>query len=295
MLSSTFIDERGGFPLDDRRVRLLCPAWPPALDAVRAMVRRFVNDWDFDGVYVDSTGLTAVPPCYNPAHKHRTPLESFRSIPRLYESIDATLRTLKPDPFLEVCICAMPHSPYNMPYYPIANASDPVNPEQMRRRIKVEKALRGPTFCVGDCYQVPLQAWRGSSVPESFESAFGTGAQLTTFYAELTDEQRASWTRWFLLYRELGLSSGEYVNLYDIAFDKPEVHVVRKAGQTYYGMFAAYWPRNRRIELRGLDPAKTYELYDYANKRNLGRVPGKGASVSVSFKDSLLLRARPVE
>ena len=72
--------------------------------------------------------------------------------------------------------------------------------------MKVEKAIRGGTFPVGDCYQVPIQEWTGYSVPESFESAMGTGAQMTTFYRELDDAPAALWQRWFREYRELDLS-----------------------------------------------------------------------------------------
>jgi alpha-galactosidase len=285
-------DERGGNPRDDRKVYLLCPAYEPALKQIEAAATRFVADYGYDGVYVDSVGLTAVPPCYNPAHHHASPLDSFQSMPRVFERIDKTLHRLKPDPWFEVCICAMPHSPYNMPWYHIANASDPVTTAQVRQRIKVEKAIRGPEFCVGDCYQVPLDQWKGSSVPESFESAMGTGAQLTTFYAKLDDSQRAKWERWFRLYRELDLARGEYLNLYDIAFDKPEVHVVRKGGDLYYGVFADVWPANRPIQLRGLDKGREYEVVEYATGRALGRVSGARPSIRHAFKDSLLLRVR---
>jgi len=41
------------------------------------------------------------------------------------------------------------------------------------------------------------QEWTGSSVPESFESAVGTGAQLTTFYTALDERQRALWADGF--------------------------------------------------------------------------------------------------
>jgi alpha-galactosidase len=244
---------------------------------------------------VDSVGLTAVPPCFNPAHHHASPLDSFQSMPKVFELINRTLRRLRSDPWFEVCICAMPHSPYNMPWYFIANASDPVNTAQTRRRIKVEKAIRGPEFCVGECYQVPLQEWKGSSVPESFESTLGTGAQLTTFFAKLTDRQRPVWERWFQLYRELGLSSAEYLNLYDIAFDKPEVHAVRKGDELFYGIFADVWPISRPIELRGLNKQTTYDVHDYGNQRSLGTISGARPRVTVSFKDSLLVRASPVK
>ncbi len=287
--------ESGEYIVDDRKVHQLCPAYEPARRHIRDLLRRFILDYGFDGVYIDSVGLTAVPPCFNPAHGHASPLDSFRSLPLVYKDIHDDLHKMKPDPYLEVCICAMPHSPYNMPYYPIANTSDPVNNEQVRRRIKLEKAIRGPRFCVGDCYQVPMDEWHGASVPESFESAMGTGAQLTTYYADLTDEQRTKWQRWFRLYNELGLASADYLNLYDIAFDKPEVHIVRKGRDMYYGIFAGLWPATRRIELRGLEKETTYEAYDYANRKRLGTITGDRPYLNVSFKDNLLVRLSPTK
>jgi alpha-galactosidase len=140
---------------------------------------------------------------------------------------------------------------------------------------------------------VPLDEWLGSSVPQSFESALGTGAQLTTFYADLDPDQLALWRRWFREYRELDLARAEYVNLYDLAFDRPEVHVVRKGDTLYYGIFAEVWPRNRSIELRGLVRGTDYEVYDYANRTVLGRVNGSKPFLRAAFKESLLLRVRP--
>jgi alpha-galactosidase len=286
-------DESGRYPLDPSDLYQLCPAYEPALRHIDGILRKALKDWGFDGVYSDFQGLSAVPACFNKQHHHRTPLDSFESTPKLFEMINNTLHELKKDPYNEVCICSFPHSPYNMPYYDIANASDPVNTFQVRSRIKVEKAIRGGTAAVGDCYQVPLDEWRGSSVPESFESAIGTGAQLTTFYADLDARQRDEWTRWFHEYRQLGLASAEYLNLYDLAFDKPEVHVVRKGKEMYYGIYADVWSRGRRIELRGLDKGTTYDVYDYGNRRPLGTVQGAKPYLSISFKDALLLRVTP--
>ncbi len=208
--------------------------------------------------------------------------------------IDRTLHELKKDPIHEVCICSLPHSPYNMPFYDTANASDPVNTWQVRSRIKMEKAIRGGIFAVGDCYQIPINEWSGFSVPESFESAVGTGAQVTTFYTRLDEHQKALWNRWFHESRELGLSQAEYVNLYDLAFDLPEIHVIQKGGELYYGIFADVWSRAKRIELRGLERDSTYELYDYVNRRSLGTLNGREPYLNIAFKESLLLRVRKV-
>lgn len=286
--------EDGSYPLDIDGYYQLCPAYEPALNRVRELVLRTVKDWGFDGLYSDFQGLSAVPACFNPAHHHQSPLDSFQAVPRVFETISKTLHEVKKDPYNEVCICSLPHSPYNMPFYDIANASDPLTPWQVRSRIKVEKAIRGGTFAVGDCYQVPINEWYGSSVPESFESAIGTGGQLTTFYVNLDDRQKALWNRWFHEYPELGLSHSQYVNLYDLAFDKPEGHAVSKGSEMYYGFFADYWPRTTAIELRGLDHAQTYEVYDYGNRRMLGQIKGSAPRINVGFKDNLLLRVRPV-
>lgn len=286
--------EDGSYPLDVDGYYQLCPAYEPALSRVRELVLRTVKDWGFDGLYSDFQGLSAVPACFNPAHHHQSPLDSFQAVPRVFETISKTLHEVKKDPYNEVCICSLPHSPYNMPFYDIANASDPLTPWQVRSRIKVEKAIRGGTFAVGDCYQVPINEWYGSSVPESFESSIGTGGQLTTFYVNLDERQKALWNRWFHEYPELGLSHSQYVNLYDLAFDKPEGHVVRKGSDMYYGFFADYWPRTTAIELRGLDPAQAYEVYDYGNRRRLGQIKGSAPRINVGFKDNLLLRVRPV-
>ena len=55
---------------------------------------------------------------------------------------------------------------------------------------------------------------------------------------------------------------------------------LRKGRDLYYGIFADVWPRDKfKIELRGLDKNRTYEVYDYANRRSLGALV-KGRSRS---------------
>ena len=287
-------DENGNYPLDVSGLHQFCPANAASMDYIRGVLTRVLSTYGFDGVYTDFQGLSGVPACFNKAHHHQSPLDSFRSVPKLFEMINTTLHQLKKNADHEVCICSLPHSPYNMPFYDIANASDPVSTWMVRSRVKAEKAIRGGTFAVGDCYQIPMQEWDGYSVPESFETAIGTGAQLTTFYTQLDERQRALWNRWFHEYRDLGLASAEYVNLYDLAFDAPEVHVVRKGKAMYYGIYADAWARNKRIELRGLDKGVTYEVYDYANRKPLGEVKGAEPYLQIGFKNSLLLRVRPV-
>jgi len=285
----------GSRPACSRGLYYLCPAHPETAAYLAAMTEKFLADWDFDTLYIDTTGLSAAPPCFNAAHNHNSPLDSFREQSMIFKEIYQTARRLKPGCPVEMCICSLPHDPFKMPFYNVANASDPTDLYQMRRRIKLEKAFRGPGFCVGDCYQIPMDEWEGWSVPDSFESAFGTGAQLTTLYEDLNPAQRERWRRWFRLYERMGLSSGEYLNLYDIAFDKPETHVVRKNGNLYFGFFAETWSRVEPLKLRGLEPGKTYRVRDYADELDLGTVPGDNPEINRAFKGHLLLEVSPLD
>ncbi len=212
----------------------------------------------------------------------------------IFKIVYETLQNYNKNALQEVCICAASHSPYNMPYYQISSASDPVSNFQARSRIKVEKAIHGSTFCVGDCYQVPKDEWAGYSVNQSFESAMGTGAQVSTFYSDLNPGQFQEWKKWIRKYRELELSSAEYVNLYDMAFDKPEIHVVKNGDNLFYGIFADSVSQTESIQLRGLDKEIEYSAYDYANDKQLGLVNGNNPVIHIDFKEDLLLHLTPL-
>jgi alpha-galactosidase len=65
------------------------------------------------------------------------------------------------------------------------------------------------------------------------------------------------------------LSRGEYLgDLYDIGFDRPESHAIRKDGQMYYAIYALHW--NGTVELRGLE-SRDYHVVDYVNHKDFGR------------------------
>ena len=47
--------------------------------------------------------------------------------------------------------------------------------------------------------------------------------------------------KWLQIYKEKMLSRGEYLGeLYDIGFDRPEAHVIRKDSEMYYAFFARH-------------------------------------------------------
>jgi alpha-galactosidase len=97
--------------------------------------------------------------------------------------------------------------------------------------------------------------------------------------------------KWVKIYQDKMLSRGEYDGtLYDIGFDRPEAHVVRKDNKVYYGFFADSF--DDTLELRGLE-TRAYEIIDYVNDRKLGEVKGPTAQIKTQFDGYLLLEAVP--
>ena len=78
--------------------------------------------------------------------------------------------------------------------------------------------------------------------------------------------------------------------MYDIGFDRPEAHAIRKAGEMYYAFYAPQF--QGKVELRGLEH-RTYRVHDYELDRDLGTVRGPTGSVDVQFTSHLLLEAKP--
>ena len=108
---------------------------------------------------------------------------------------------------------------------------------------------------------------------------------------DLTPEKEEIWKKWIGLYKEKMLSRGEYLGgLYDLGFDRPEAHAIRKPEGMYYAFYAPEY--KGRIELRGLD-RRAYTVRDYENGRDLGVVRGPAGALDVQFSKHLLLEAKP--
>jgi alpha-galactosidase len=137
---------------------------------------------------------------------------------------------------------------------------------------------------------------------DDFASTVGVGGVVGTNFTwpvgsakrgklELTPQKEKIWEKWVALYKEKMLSRGEYLGtLYDIGFDKPEAHAIRKGSTLYYAFFAPRW--QGQLELRGLKE-QSYRILDYENGKDLGRVNGPAAVISVEFQKHFLLLARP--
>jgi len=274
----------------------LCPANRTVVEYHNALVRKILVDWGFDGLKLDGQHMNAVPPCYNPAHHHKRPEDSVEALPDFFREIYETARSVKPDALVEFCPCGTAYSFFTMPHFNMSVASDPESSFQVRSKGKTLKALMGdniPYF--GDHVEL-------SDGAADFASTVGVGGVVGTQFVlpelvkkhtkfDLTPGHRKIFDKWIGIYKEKMLSRGEYLgDLYDIGFDRPETHAIRKGGEMYYAFFARHW--SGPIELRGLQN-RTYHIVDYVNNKDLGSVRGPQATIPAQFDKHLLVEAQP--
>ena len=88
----------------------LCPAYEEVVENAKALVRKFMIDWDFDGLKIDGQHLNGVPPCYNRDHNHEYPEESVEQLPAYLKAIYDQALAIKPDAVIEICPCGCAYS-----------------------------------------------------------------------------------------------------------------------------------------------------------------------------------------
>lgn len=274
----------------------LCPADADAVAVQRKFVDKIIGEWGFDGLKLDGQYMNAVPACYNPAHHHAKPEDSIEQLPQLFKAIYDETQKLKPGALVEFCPCGTAYSFYTMPYYNMSVASDPSSSWQVRTKGKALKALLGdgvPYF--GDHVELSDNA-------TDFASTVGVGGVVGSQFTlpavasratqfDLTPARRKIFEKWVGLYKEKMLSEGTYEGtLYDIGFDRPEAHAIKKGDTMYYSFFATQF--NGKVELRGLED-REYKVIDYENNKALGTVHGPTARVDAAFARHLMLEADP--
>jgi alpha-galactosidase len=323
------LDKNGKPARMTRNLATLCPAVPEVQAYYKQLTERFIRDWGFDGHKLDN--IYSTPPCYNPKHHHKSPLDSVYAMGDVYKIIFETTRALKPDSITQSCPCGTPPSLAWFRYMDQAVTADPVGSVQVRRRMKMYKALLGPRAAIyGD--HVELTRIRGTGDNEldlgnDFASTLGTGGVLGTKFTwpdygpkyktvYLNPAKEAHWKKWLALYNQKMLSKGTFRNLYTYGYDVPEGYAIEKDGSMFYAFFApeaagtdeaagtkakspaaspSHLPTwSGQLQLRGLDPQKTYRLTDYVNNKDYGLVTGPVATIPVQFQQNLLLQATPI-
>jgi alpha-galactosidase len=274
----------------------LCPAYKPVQENAKALVTKMFRDWDYDGLKLDGQHLNGAPPCYNPAHQHTRPEESVEAVPAFFQVIYDTALSFKADGLVELCPCGTAYSFFTLPYLNMAVASDPESSWQIRTKGKTLKALMGDSVAYfGDHVEL-------SDGHEDFASTMGVGGVVGSEFtwpvapsnnkrSELTPEREKIWKHWLEIYRQKMLSRGEYLGgLYDIGFDRPEAHAIRKDSAMFYAFYAPQW--EGEVELRDLEE-RTYRVTDYVHGTDLGTVQGPVARIAAKFEQALLLEATP--
>ena len=279
-----------------------CPAYQPTIDFYVALVKKAIGDWGFEGLKLDGQHLNAVAPCYNPAHKHAHPTDSFEKLGAFWDAIHRAAREANPQAVVELCPCGTAFAFHNVTATDQYPSSDPLSSWQVRHKGKSVKALfgHGGSYA-GDHVEL-------SDGGNDFASSVGVGAVISTKFTwprdtdnpvlpmppggfVLTPEKEALWSKWVRLYKQHMLPKGEYLGtLYDIGFDKPETHAIAKDGALYYTFYADDW--NGPLQLRGLGKGR-YRVRDLFNEVDLGQVDAANNTLQASFKRFLFVQAVP--
>lgn len=328
-------DQQGKLVPIARDLACLCPAYPPARNYMVQLARHMIADWKADGFYMDV--IFTVPPCYNPAHHHKSPYDSVRQLADLFQDFGKVLEQYDPQGMLMICPCGTTLNHCLLPTTNEPATADPVGSEQIRWRVKMYKALMGPTAPV---FADRVESTRLETIDSvkaetgrDFASCMGTGGVIGTIFVWpkidklpgdlefrdelkgmqarlLTPDKDVLWKKWFDLYRRKMISSGEFLDLYTVGFDDPEGYAIRKDQKMYYAFFTPVdrpWGLDKppdlpplkdhvwegRLELRGLDKSKEYDVVDYEYGKSLGSIKGSNPYLNTRFTNHLVLEVTP--
>jgi alpha-galactosidase len=296
------LDEHGNPPLSKRGYYYLCPALPDVQNYFRASVEKWFRQWGVDGLKQDAVYIC--PPCYNPKHHHASPEDAPQAYAAVQKIILETARAAKPHCVIYSCPCGVAPEYTWLPWLNQLVTADAEGPDQVRSRTKALRALAGDRVAIFSDFVEMGDFSSALGVGDVLETEFTSFTQekklvhyIESFPAEraaLMQETKVDFEKWFGLYRQLQLSHATYLNLYDIAFDHPEAHVLRKGEKLYYAFYTPQPQDNFRgpVEFRGLGRG-TYRAYDYYHAQDLGTVTAQSPQLSVVFRGFLLVELSP--
>lgn len=279
-----------------------CPASEKVRKEMSRLATQFIGEWGFDGLKIDGQHLNAAPECFNKAHLHSRPQESHQEFAQAFREIFESAQKANGRSVVEVCPCGTAYSIYHLPFQNMTVASDPESSLQVRQKGKVLKALTGDqTVYFGDHVELSEKGRDFAStlavggLPGSnfTKLSFNMKPQPSEPDTRLTPEREVHFKKWIALAKEKRPWEGDYLGaLYDVVFDKPEGHVVRRGEHLSYGFFADKFAG--QVELRGLGAGVEYEVFDVVENKKLGQVKGPLARLSTEFTKFLWLEAIPM-
>ena len=274
-----------------------CPADPAAIEYHRQLVIKMFRDWGYDGLKLDGQHMNAVPPCYNPAHKHARPEDSVEALPKFFKMIYDTARSIKPDALVEFCPCGTSFNFFTLPNLNMSVASDPHNSWQVRTKGKTLKALHGDAIAYfGD--HVELSDGR-----QDFASTLGIGGVVGTQFTwppgsaqrnrlDLTPDKEEIWQKWVALYNSANALSRRVPR-------RAVRHRLRPAGGPCHTQIrqdvlcvlcaAVEGPDRTARPRAGSVPDRS----TMKTSKELGVVRGPTGAIDVEFEKHLLIRADP--
>ena len=277
----------------------LSPIHKGTMDYTLGLVDRFLLDWNFDGFKLDGQYLNLCSPDYNPTSDIAYPEEACERFPEFVAGVAKRAEADKPGAVVQMCPCGCAVNFFMLPYFNQSVASDPTSSAQIRMKRKTYAAMCPDMAYYADHVELsdggldfPSQVGVGGVIgtkftwPKANPDATECGGSL------LTEEKEALLRKWVPIYSDKMLSRGEYLNLYDLGFDKPEGHVIAKDGAMYYAFYAPKW-EGAAIELRGLDSGRTYTVTEYASDDlRTYKIDGANPIIMPTFEGSYLIEVK---
>ena len=278
----------------------LSPVNPYTWEYTEDLVEMFLEDWGFDGFKLDGQHLNLSAPDYNPASGLDYPGQAQERFPEFFMHLYGKAQELKPGSIVQICPCGCAVNFFYLPYMNQAVASDPTSSAQIRQKRKVYAALAPKLAYYADHVEL-------SDGGLDFASQIGVGGIIGTKFtwpkpnpkatqnggSILTPEKEALLRKWVPIYKEKMLSKGNYRgDLYTYGIDKPEAHVIEAGDATYYAFYAESW-NGEPIELKGLDPAKSYTVTEYTAAEPVSyTIDGAKPVITPSFEGNYLIEVK---
>lgn len=296
--------------LDDDGLALLNPSLSTVQNIIAAQLEVF-KDMGVEHIYLDSQeAQLAIPADFS----QTDPLKSHEALSDIYEMIRDFGKNN--DIAIEICPDGRSQTILNMPQTSI-NIGDPKNDQQLRSEFKSLKAIQGSKAIIGT-YVDPFS---DNKVSGSFLNIVGIGGQLMTMFRNLEDLGAVKWHQWAQFIKNEDLVSAEYLNLYDIGFDYPEAHVVRKESSLFYSFFTqennidlclqnscdedeltiVEVGKNKdysgNITFKGLIPKKAYHAVTFPENKSFtitANSDGEATIPNFTFEKEVLFKVSPV-
>ena len=247
----------------------LSPINPVTERYTNDLLERFIVTWGFDGLKLDGQHMNLCLPDYNRASRLKHPNDAVERMPEYFRNIHDRVMAYKDYGVVQFCPCGCAINFFMIPYMTQAVSSDPTSSFQIRQKAKTYRAINDRLAYYADHIEL-------SDNGNDFGTQIGVGGVIGSKFTWpkdnpnvrrgylLTPEKETLYRKWVNIYNNKMVSTGSYLNLYDVAYDKPEAHVLTKDGKFYYAFYAKEW-NGEPVELRGLEKNRQYTVCEYTS------------------------------